>query len=76
MQLVAGPGRKGVWVGGGPPPVLGGQGGLAAPGPKQKEGSAEARGLGGVTLAREPLPAIGGFVLAQAVPEVLGEESP
>lgn len=29
-----------------------------------------------VTLAGEPLPAVGGFVLAEAVPELLGEEVP
>lgn len=40
-----------------------------------------ARGLGQkqplqITLAGEPLPAIGGFVLAQSVPELLSEEGP
>ena len=29
-----------------------------------------------VTFEGEPLPAIGGFVLAQAVPELLSEEAP
>lgn len=40
-----------------------------------------ARGLGRkqplqITLVGEPLPAIGGFVLAQSVPELLSEEGP
>lgn len=41
----------------------------------------KARGLGerpwlGFTLVGEALPAVGGFALAQAVPELLGEEVP
>lgn len=47
----------------------------------RRNGPAEARGLGErqrlrVTLAGEPLPAVGGFVLAEAFPELLGEEVP
>ena len=41
----------------------------------RRNGLVRARGLQ-VTLVGEPLPAIGGFVLAQAVPELRGEEVP
>lgn len=47
----------------------------------RRKGFSGARGLGKqqplpITLAGEPLPAIGGFVLAQSVPELLSEEAP
>ena len=47
-----------------------------APWPRcRRNGLVGARGLK-VTLVGEPLPAIGGFVLTQAVPELLGEDVP
>lgn len=47
----------------------------------RRKGFSGVRGLGKkqplpVTLAGEPLPAIGGFMLAQPVPELLSEEGP
>lgn len=47
----------------------------------RRKGPTGARGLGerpwlGFTLVGEALPAVGGFALAQAVPELLGEEVP